>query len=112
MATDAAGDGAGADDELDVGLELTDEQAVIRVVGDVDVSNSERLHEVVAQAIHHGSSSLVFDLAGVEFMDSSAIAALLTGAAQVERTVVRNPSVAARRVIEATGLTSVLPEEP
>jgi anti-anti-sigma factor len=41
-------------------------------------------------------------------MDSSGIALLLTTANSVAETVIRAPSRQVRRVLEATGLTSVL----
>ena len=51
--------------------------AIIRVVGRLNMVAAPELRDVVAQAVKSGKSHLVVDLAGVEFMDSSGLGALI-----------------------------------
>jgi anti-anti-sigma factor len=53
-----------------------------------------------------------FDLGALEFMDSSGIALLLRVAAKAQTVRVREPSELIRRLIEATGLSEILPMDP
>ena len=52
--------------------------------------------------------SLVFDLAGLRFMDSAGIAVLVQVAAEVNDVRVRDPSPIISRLIAVTGLSGVL----
>lgn len=85
---------------------------VIRLSGDLDISNIDTVRSQVDAVIGGRPDSTVFDLSGLEFMDSSGIALLLQVAAKVGRVVVRQPSGIVRRVLEATGVSAVLHLEP
>ncbi len=50
----------------------------------------------------------MFDLRELRFMDSAGIAVLLGGARRVPTVRLRDPVPAVRRVVEVTGLTTVL----
>ncbi len=82
--------------------------AVVSVGGELDVSNAETLESVVAQVCDGQPEELVFDLRELSFMDSAGIAVLLGGARRVPSVRLRDPTPAVRRVIEVTGLTTVL----
>jgi len=84
---------------------------VVAIVGEVDMSNAELVRAEIDRLVHE-AAAVVFDVAGLEFMDSSGIAALLQVAARFDSVVVRNPSTIIRRVIEAAGITEVLKLEP
>lgn len=83
-------------------------EAVIRLVGELDTSNAHNVHAATAKAISEGALHVVFDLAGLEFIDSSGITVLLAAVSQADSVVIRQPSGAVRRIIETTGLTDVL----
>lgn len=51
--------------------------AIIRVVGRLNMIAAPELRDVVVVASRAGKSRLVVDLAGVEFMDSSGLGALI-----------------------------------
>mgnify|MGYP000874444263 CR=1 FL=1 len=51
--------------------------AIIRVVGRLNMIAAPELRDVVSQAARAGKARLVVDLAGVEFMDSSGLGALI-----------------------------------
>lgn len=85
---------------------------VVRVTGEVDMSNAASVREVVDQVMGTDVKSLIFDLGGLEFIDSSGLAVLLTVAQKVPSVQLRNPSPIVRRVVEVTGLSETLPTEP
>jgi anti-sigma B factor antagonist len=82
--------------------------AVVSVSGELDVSNAETLESAIDEVCEAGPQELVFDLRELSFMDSAGIAVLLGGAQRVPRVRLRDPTPAVRRVIEVTGLTTVL----
>jgi anti-sigma B factor antagonist len=54
------------------------EQSVIRVAGDMDVVTVPKFLTLVAAAVSRpGTRTLVLDLSGVDFMDSTGVGALL-----------------------------------
>jgi anti-sigma B factor antagonist len=90
----------------------TDGTVVLQLVGELDLSSVDSVRSVTDRVIDRGASAIVFDLNGLDFMDSSGIALLLTVADQVERTSIREPSAIVRRIIEVTGLATTLSITP
>jgi anti-sigma B factor antagonist len=86
--------------------------AVVRVVGEIDISTVDAVNTALLTAMGRTPDRVVFDLAGVEFMDSSGIAALLRARKAASSIQIRNPSTVVRRLIDMTGLTDILPIEP
>ncbi len=84
---------------------------VLTVSGELDTSNAAALDEAVQAATSKGPEGLVFDLRDLRFMDSAGIAVLVGAASRANKVHLRDPSPAVRRVIELTGLSSVLPIE-
>ncbi len=82
--------------------------AVLSVSGELDVSNAETLESAIAQVCEGRPEELVFDLRELSFMDSAGIALLHGGARRVPNVRLRDPTPAVRRVVEVTGLTTVL----
>ena len=85
---------------------------VIKLGGDVDLSNVEMLRAAIDAAVSNVPERVVFDLSTLDFMDSSGIALLLQTAAAATSVRVLQPSPIVRRVIEATGLSDILRVEP
>ncbi|MFL6161319.1 MAG: STAS domain-containing protein [Jatrophihabitantaceae bacterium] len=81
---------------------------VVTVIGEVDLANRERFEAVVEQALLAGPTTLVFDLAGVRFMDSSGLGVLVSATQSTSAVEVRTPSRSVRRLIEISGLTELL----
>jgi anti-sigma B factor antagonist len=79
----------------------------VAVSGEIDMSNAGSLGDAVSAIIATQPGRVTFDLTDLRFMDSAGIA-VLVGAAAKTRVIVRNPSAIVRRVIEATGLSTVL----
>ena len=84
---------------------------VVRLSGEVDISNANELGAELERIVGTGTRRLVIDMSALEFMDSSGIAMLLHAAARVDSISVRKPSTVVRRIIEATGLEATLPIE-
>jgi len=84
----------------------------IAPVGELDIATIDPVRDNVDAAIAQGATVIVFDLADVTFLDSSALAVFAYAARPVERVQVTNVSAIARRVIDQTGLTDVLHVEP
>ncbi|MEU4804276.1 STAS domain-containing protein [Actinosynnema sp. NPDC023587] len=87
--------------------------ALLRVVGEVDMANSDGLRDRGASLLDGAASALVLDLSEVTFFASSGIAALAhlrtcgrgTGSPKVH--VVASQAV--RRSLEVTAMTTLLP---
>jgi anti-anti-sigma factor len=93
--------------EIDTRLDPTGAQ-IVMLSGELDSSNAASLQERMAAITADRPPRLIFDLASLGFMDSAGIAVLIGAATQLDSVSVRNPSPIIRRVIETTGLSSVL----
>lgn len=85
-----------------------DNTVVLRVTGELDLSNVEAFTDALAAALgRHGKEvgRLAVDLADVEYLDSAAINALFDHAAQIRR-IVANPILMS--VLTISGLISVV----
>jgi anti-sigma B factor antagonist len=97
------------DDLLRVdGQRSPDGSLLVTVVGELDVHTAPRLVSMVEALVDPGTSSLLLDLSGVSFIDSSGLRTLVTlwtGSAGAGRTItLHDASRPVRRVIEVTGL--------
>ena len=81
---------------------------VLVVAGELDMDTVDELREAIASAPGGTAGSRIFDLAAVEFIDSSGLAALLASRNGSEAVKVRRPSPSVERLILATGLTGVI----
>ncbi len=84
--------------------------AVVRLTGDLDVESSGDLREALLGALDR-SSTVVADLGGVQFMDSTGLG-VLVGALKRCRAaggdlVLRNPNAPLRKTMRVTGLDRV-----
>jgi anti-anti-sigma factor len=107
-------DTAKAPEQLLFRYGLEDGIAVVRVTGEVDVATCglfrDRLLRIVTDEDFRG---LVVNLAGVQFMDSTGIGALVgvwrRVAATTASLALAAPAPRVRRVLDTAGLTKVLP---
>jgi anti-anti-sigma factor len=86
--------------------------AVIKLNGEIDMSNVESLRGVIEPVLETTHERVDFDLRALDFMDSSGIALLLRVAAKTGSVHLRGPSALVRRMVEATGLSDVLVVDP
>ncbi len=98
--------------ELSVTVEFGSEGApswpVVKVAGEIDIETSPALEERLRSVLDQGHSSVVIDLAGVTFLDSTGLSVLIGGLRRCQdgggelRLVSPRPNV--RKVLEVTGL--------
>jgi anti-anti-sigma factor len=102
---DELNEGNALDIDVDEGEPVT-----IRVRGDIDMETSVTLRVAVDEVLQRQPQCelLVFDMAGVDFMDSSGLSLLVAADNAGPRVEVRDPSESVRLVIEATGLQHLL----
>jgi anti-sigma B factor antagonist len=85
-------------------LQLNEVDGVIEVVGEIDASTAGQL----SQAIDELDGDVVIDVAGVSFIDSSGIRALIGAQqaleAQSSVLTIRNPSPAVLRLFQLSSL--------
>jgi anti-anti-sigma factor len=96
---------------IDTELDRTGSPIVI-LSGELDTSNVAVLETAMASIAARQAQRVTFDLTDLRFMDSAGIAVLINTAADVPEVHVRRPSPIIRRVLEMTGLSSVLMVEP
>ena len=96
------------------GLEAREEDGalVLHLSGELDVTNVKQVRSAVDAFVSSQTERLIFDLEGLQFMDSSGIALLVSVAQKVREVQVRNPSGIVRRLMELTGLTDTLHVTP
>ena len=92
-------------------VNATDAATIISVRGEIDIATAERLRDAIEP--HMGpSQTIILDLSGVEFMDSSCLHVLIlartTLTADGGSLILRNPSAAAHRVLTVGGANDLL----
>ncbi len=99
--------------ELDLRVQHHDHRAVVHVGGEVDLATCPQLRGVLAGLIDQGIYDLVVDLEQVSFLDSSGIGVLMGAHRRLREhgggLRLAAPSARVRRVLEVTGVTTVLP---
>jgi anti-sigma B factor antagonist len=85
-----------------------DGQIVVSITGELDISNADELRAQFESILASNPDSLVIDVGALKFMDSSGIALLVQVATRVGSVSLRNPSALIRRVLEATGVATLL----
>jgi anti-anti-sigma factor len=87
---------------------LEGDTPVIGLSGEFDLTNAERVRSAIEDTLSRQTSRLVFDVSGVEFMDSSGIALLAYAVRRVQEVELRNPTSIVRRLMELTGITEIV----
>jgi anti-sigma B factor antagonist len=85
--------------------------AVVVLEGEVDLYTAPRFKDVLLQAIDEGARHVIVDLAGVSFVDSTALGVLVSGGKRLQQTAgglaIGCPDAKIRRILEITGLDTV-----
>jgi len=101
------------DEAITVTVQADGDTTVVRVSGDVDVDTSPTLRAAVMplfeQPLPH---TVIFDLSDVTFIDSAGLTVFIAVARDGRTVLLRHPSEMLTRVIDATGLSDLLPVEP
>lgn len=98
---------------VDLGLDVKERNgwAVLSVQGEVDVYTAPQFREQLIQLVDQGQRSILVDLEGVEFLDSTGLGVLVGGLKRVRSHDGDLALVCTQRrilkVLEITGLTKV-----
>jgi anti-sigma B factor antagonist len=99
---------------LTLEVEHHDHAVVVRAHGELDIASGPRLVGEAAGAAAGGALPVVLDLAGVAFVDSSGLRALIEAERAVRgqggRLVIARPSPAVARLLDMTGLREAFAE--
>ena len=76
--------------------------------GELDIASVELIRRSIEPYLADSPQHVVFDLARLQFMDSSGIALLIEVANRVGSVETRNATPIVRRVLEVTGLVDAL----
>lgn len=101
------------------GSTLTDEPSdghgarCVTLTGEIDVANGEHLRDALSEILRESNTQrMAVDLAGVTFLDSSGLGALLAAKHEADSIAIRSDvtatSSAVARAIEIAGLTEFL----
>lgn len=85
---------------------------LLRLDGELDMNNADRLDAAVAEVISEKPERLVVDAKNLSFADSSAIALLVRWSTRVSHVEIREPPELLRRVITRMGLSEQLQVRP
>jgi anti-sigma B factor antagonist len=98
--------------QLDVSTTSQGSCAVVRVDGEIDLDSAGELSEAAVAALQEIGPSLVLDLSGVTFMDSTGLKVLLAVHKRAElaggRLVLAAPTRSVNRVVSVTGFDRTL----
>jgi anti-anti-sigma factor len=101
--------------ELEVYAVFEGDVATVTIVGEIDLVTSTRLNRELDAVLDARPARLRLDLAAVAFMDTSGIAILLKARrralAQGARFAVISTSRVIQRLLEITGLASLMADE-
>lgn len=93
---------------LEISSEITDEKAIIRIEGEVDVSNASELRDALDTALADGVKEVEADFAEVAYIDSTGIGVLVGAAHRAQESgsvlVVANPQKNVERVFSLLGV--------
>jgi anti-anti-sigma factor len=81
---------------------------LITLAGELDLMAADSLRRAIAAALEPSATRLVFEVAGLRFIDSAGLAVLIEASSRVESLELRSASPAVRRAIELTGLSDLL----
>lgn len=93
---------------LEISSEITDEKAIIRIEGEVDVSNASELRDALDTALADRAKEVEADFAEVAYIDSTGIGVLVGAAHRAQESgsvlVVANPQKNVERVFTLLGV--------
>jgi anti-sigma B factor antagonist len=93
----------------------TTSPTIVSLAGEIDLTSSRRLREVLLSIANAGEHRVVVDMTNVTFMDSTGLAALVTARKRLTsmdgEIVLRGPSPGVRKLLEITGLLRVFTVE-
>jgi anti-sigma B factor antagonist len=97
---------------LAVTTEHHGQRSVLRLQGELDASNRDRLHSAISSALEHHPPLLVADLSDLDFIDCAGLSVLVGAhkrlAASGHRLLIAGAKPAVQRLLHLTGLDTYL----
>jgi anti-sigma B factor antagonist len=102
--------------QLVVDQQLDGPDLVVRVGGELDLTNADRLKDALGRAQRDHKGAITLDLSGLDFLDSTGISILVQASQQSKtngrRLRIRGATGQVKRVLEVTGVHGHLIEDP
>jgi anti-anti-sigma factor len=99
---------SGLEEPLTVTVEGDGDEVVLVLVGELDPHTAPLLRAAIDGALGERTSSLVLDVAGLGFIDSSGLRVVISAHKEMDerqgRLALRSPTPNTRRLLEITGL--------
>lgn len=96
-------------DALQLATATEGDAGVVSAAGELDANSEARLRSAVDELLTEGCSTLILDLAGISFIDSSGLSALIYAYKRALESggslSLRSPSATVTRLLELTGQT-------
>ena len=96
---------------FDLVASRTDDAAMVRVIGELDLSTAPRLREMLVELACNGTIDVTVDLAEMCFIDSTGVSVLVSGLKRLRETggdlALQSPRASVMKVLDILGLTSV-----
>lgn len=100
-------------DDFAVEVSFPGGPGLVRVSGEIDCYTAPTLQQRLFEVIDEGARQIVVDLAGVSFMDSQGLAALVRAVMRLRsldgQLTLRSPRRSVCKIVEITGLGDLLP---
>jgi anti-sigma B factor antagonist len=97
--------------KFDVSTRRTGAETTVTLIGELDIASLARFHDEAVKELEPGVETVVLDLAGLTFCDSSGLGSLLKVKHEVEaagaRFQLRQPQVEFVKVLHVAGLTDL-----
>jgi anti-anti-sigma factor len=101
---------------LGVSVDQAGSAAVFTLVGELDLSNTQRLYDEIRQVIDQGATQVTCDVAQLTFVDSTGISVFLTALRRLNEAggtfVLRSPTPPVVRTLEIAGVLPHLVGSP
>ena len=94
---------------LELSVSDGDGETVVAAAGELDVNTAPELRERLSGLMNAGATSILLELSGVTFVDSTGLSVLVSALKRLRQAdgdlQLSSPSPSVRRVFEITGLT-------
>jgi anti-sigma B factor antagonist len=102
--------------ELDVDVFKSEDAAIVRLKGELDIATASRLRHIAAELPAAKFSEITIDLTDVTFIDSVGLSVVIALHKRISSVggslILQNPSARTRSLIEISGLSDYLVVRP
>lgn len=97
---------------LAIDVTTTGDHATIALSGEIDLATAPQFRACLAQCLAEGCTDITLDMSALNYIDSAGLTAMAVTRKQLEnrqgRLAVHQPSPMAQRVLDLTGLSSII----